>query len=254
MKRISICVMALVLMTGCKEKAGKENPEQSVEEQRSEQPQDNNTETQEESVALFDGQTFDGWHGYNADEISPEWSIEDGVMVLTPDNKSKAGGKNLVTDKDYTNFELSLEWKISEAGNSGVLWGIEEDEKYHEPYQTGPEIQVLDNDKHPDAKAGTTHQAGALYDMIAPSENVVRPVGEWNTMVVRIDHNSNEGKVSLNGTEIVKFPVHGAEWDEMVKNSKFTDWEGFGKHRTGKIGLQHHGDQVSYRNIRIKEL
>ncbi|QLE00895.1 DUF1080 domain-containing protein [Galbibacter sp. BG1] len=199
---------------------------------------------------LFDGKNFDSWHMYNGGEVSEAWSIEGDAMVLTPGDK--AG--NIVSNDEYKNFMLSLEWKISEGGNSGIFWGVQEDKKFKEPYQTGPEIQVLDNERHPDAKAGTTHQAGALYDMIAPSEDVTKPAGEWNTCILKIDHASNHGEVTLNGTKIVEFPVHGDKWKEMIANSKFKDWEGFGTFEKGKIGLQYHGDKVAFRNIKIKEL
>ncbi|MBC9794501.1 3-keto-disaccharide hydrolase [Sinomicrobium weinanense] len=252
MKKIGFCALSLLFLVGCKEANKKDTEEAAKKEEAAV------VETQEkqdgEWVSLFDGKTFSGWHGYNSDEISPEWSIQDGTLVLTPNNDRKVEGKNLVTDKDYTNFKLSLEWKISEAGNSGVFWGVKEVPELHEPYQTGPEIQVLDNERHPDAKAGTTHQAGALYDMVPPSEKVAKPAGEWNTMVLKIDHNANEGEVWLNGVEIVNFPVHGEEWENMIKDSKFNGWEGFGAYKTGKIGLQHHGNEVSFRNIKIKEL
>ncbi|MEL6484509.1 MAG: DUF1080 domain-containing protein, partial [Bacteroidota bacterium] len=127
---------------------------------------------------------------------------------------------------------------------------------YPEPYYTGPEIQVLDNVSHPDAKNGTSHQAGALYDMVSPSKDVVKPVGEWNHYVITIDHESNKGSVVLNDTEIVTFPVNGEGWDAMVADSKFADWEAFGKSRTGKIALQDHGEtiEIAYKNIKIKAL
>jgi hypothetical protein len=112
----------------------------------------------------------------------------------------------------------------------------------------------LDNEKHPDAKNGPVRQAGALYDMVGPSEDATKPVGEWNTCVITVDHNSNKGNVVLNGTEIASFPVHGAEWEAMIDKSKFKGSEHFGKYRTGRIGLQDHGDIVSYRNIKIKTL
>lgn len=253
MKTIGYFALALTLMAGCKEAGKKDTQDAASKEEKTVTAKDKNT-NKSEWVSLFDGKTFAGWHGYNSDKISPEWSVQDGAMVLTPDNTNKTGGKNLVTDKDYTDFELSLEWKISEGGNSGVFWGVKEDPELHEPYQTGPEIQVLDNERHPDAKAGKTHQSGALYDMVPPSKDVAKPAGEWNTMVLKIDHRSNEGKVWLNGVEIVKFPVQGEAWKEMVKKSKFDGWKGFGIYETGKIGLQHHGNQVWFRNIKIKEL
>ncbi len=205
-------------------------------------------------VTLFDGSSFDGWHEYLGEGVSDVWKLEDGAMVFYPPAERNGKSFNIVTDKDYTDFVLSLEWKVNEASNSGIFWGILEDEKYGQPYETGPEIQVLDNIAHPDAKAGTTHQAGALYDMIAPSKEVVKPVGEWNLSVITINHKTNEGSVRLNGENIVEFPVNGEEWDAMVAKSKFADWEGFGKYTTGKIGLQDHGDIVAYRNIKIKEL
>ena len=174
------------------------------------------------------------------------------AMKFTP---GKEGGKNIITKGTYTNFVLSLEWKVSEAGNSGIFWGVHEDEKFREAYMTGPEIQVLDNERHPDAKvAQGTHKAGSLYDMIACPDEHVNPAGEWNLCVLEINQDANVGKVSMNGTEVMTFPLHGEEWDKMVANSKFKDWEGFGKYRTGHIGLQDHSDVVWYRNIKIKTL
>ena len=113
-------------------------------------------------IQLFDGKTFSGWHQYNKSEMSPGWTIEEGAMKFSPEGKSDGRGHNIVTDNEYTNFELSIEWKISEGGNSGIFWGVKEDPKYFEAYQTGPEIQVLDNERHPDAKENPKyHQAGA---------------------------------------------------------------------------------------------
>lgn len=115
--------------------------------------------------------------------------------------------------------------------------------KFNEAYQTGLEIQVLDNERHPDAKANPKfHQAGALYDLVQPEQDICKPAGEWNHCVLSVNHKTNEGSVTLNGTKIVSFPVHGEEWDKMVENSKFKGWEGFGKHHTGHIRLQDHGD------------
>ena len=173
-------------------------------------------------------------------------------MKFTPDED---GGKNIVTKDEYTNFKLSLEWKISEGGNSGIFWSVYEDSAYNEAYQTGPEIQVLDNERHPDAQANPKfHQAGALYDLVQPSSDVCKPAGEWNKCVIMVDHKNNEGWVELNDTRIVEFEPHGEQWDSLVAGSKFADWEGFGAYRTGKIGLQDHGDIVAYRNIKIKAL
>lgn len=211
-------------------------------------------DVQEEWIVLFDGTTLDAWRGYGREDLPESWKIEDGAMVFYPADKPSGENHNLVTRQDFRNFVLSLEWKISEGGNSGIFWGVEEDPWYTEPYQTGPEIQVLDNERHPDAKAGTTHQAGALYDMVAPSKSVARQAGEWNLCEITVDYSKNRGSVRLNGTEVVTFPLGNKAWDAMVANSKFNGWKGFGEFHTGMIGLQDHGDVVAYRNIKIKPL
>lgn len=246
MRHLILILIGFSLLACKQKKTEPETPTQQEEEVVEVEPQ---------WQMLFDGTSFDGWSFYRGGEISEPWKLEDGTMVFYPPNDRPNGESyNIVTDKTYENFVLSLEWKISENGNSGIFWGIFEDEKFGQPYETGPEIQVLDDKGHPDAKNGTTHQAGALYDMIAPSEKVVKPAGEWNVCELTVNHMTNEGTVVLNGTEICKFPVHGELWDEMVADSKFADWEGFGKYQSGKIGLQDHGDIVAYRNIKIKEL
>ena len=134
------------------------------------------------------------------------------------------------------------------------MWGVKESDSLGEPYLTGPEIQVLDNEKHPDAANGPIRQAGALYDMVPPSEDVTKPVGEWNETVIRINHKENLGSVTMNGTKIVEFALHGEEWDKLKENSKFKDWTEFGKYHSGHIALQDHGDKVWFKNIKIRPL
>ena len=249
MKKL-ILLAVLTVAFGCKDKP-KEEPKEEIDQVVEAQMD----QKEEGWITLFDGTSFNGWHLYNEGEIDEPWKLEDGTMVFYPPKEKKKGESyNIVTDMEFTNFVLSLEWKISEGGNSGIFWGVFEGEQYGQPYLTGPEIQVLDDEKHPDAKNGTTHQAGALYDMVAPSEKAVKPAGEWNTVELTINHETNHGQVLLNGIKVVEFPVHGVEWDNMVSKSKFADWEGFGAYKTGKIGLQDHSDIVAYRNIKIKEL
>ena len=200
---------------------------------------------------IFDGKTFTGWHNYNKTGVSDKWKIEDGAMTLT-----EKGAGDIVADGTYSNFELELEWKIAEGGNSGIFFGVFEDPKYKTPYMTGPEVQVLDDAKHPDSfvgKAGN-HKAGSLYDMIPPSDlAAVKPAGEWNKAKLVI--NNGRAEHYLNGKKIVEYPTSGPEWDAMVAKSKFKGWEGFGKYNAkGKIALQDHGDRVWFKNIRIREL
>ncbi|MEM9141905.1 MAG: DUF1080 domain-containing protein [Bacteroidota bacterium] len=252
-KGVVLLIAASLVFIACKDK--NKNQKQEKMEMAKEAVQAPMKEVQGEWTILFDGNSFDGWHEYAKEGVSENWKLEDGAMVFYPPEDRKKGDiHDIVTDEEFTDFELSLEWKISEAGNSGFFWGIKEVASVKKPYHTGPEIQVLDNDKHPDGKNGTSHQAGALYDMVSPSKDVTMPVGEWNTMVIRVDHKTNTGNVHLNGTKITEFPVSNAEWDTMVSRSKFADWEHFGKYATGKIGLQDHGDIVAYKNIKIREL
>lgn len=249
MKNLLFVFIVLFTAFGCKEKVNK------TEKMTSDAMVKTEVEVpQNEWQVLFDGKTFNGWHEYKKEGVSENWKIEDGAMVFYPPKERNGESYNLVSDKEYTDFLLSIEWRISEAGNSGIFWGVKELPDLGQPYETGAEIQVLDNDKHPDGKHGTSHQAGALYDMVSPSEDVTKPVGEWNLCEITINHKINMGVVVLNDVEIVSFPLNNPEWGEMVSKSKFADWEHFAKYTTGKIGVQDHGDLVAYRNIKIKEL
>src|SRR5680860_695946 len=251
MKNLILTLFIAATIFGCKEKTEKSQEEMTaerIEETEAEKPP-------QEWTDLFDGTSFDGWKEFQNDKVSDNWKIEEGAIVYhPPKNRQEDEVHDLVTKKEFTSFILSLDWKISEGGNSGVMWGVQEDAEYKKPYETGPEIQVLDNEKHPDAKVGPSHQAGALYDLKGPSKDVTKPVGEWNTMVITVDYDKKAGSVELNGKEVVAFPIGDEMWNVMVSKSKFADWEGFGKFIQGKIALQDHGNMVSYRNIKIKEL
>ncbi|HET8855122.1 MAG TPA: DUF1080 domain-containing protein [Salinimicrobium sp.] len=201
-------------------------------------------------IVLFDGENLDQWKAYNADSIT-NWKIEGDALVFTPP-KERDGSENLITKENFENFILSLDWKISEGGNSGIMWAVQEIDTLSEPYLTGPEIQILDNKRHPDASVGADRHANALYDMSAPEKDVTNPAGEWNSVTIKIDHKANLGTVSMNGIQINQFPVHGPQWEKLIENSKFNDWKHFGKFTSGHIALQDHGNKVSFRNIRIK--
>ncbi|GAB3326506.1 DUF1080 domain-containing protein [Larkinella ripae] len=203
-------------------------------------------------VKLFDGKSMAGWHNYlkQGQPVSDKWQVEDGAITL-----AGRGGGDLVTDQEYTNYELELEWKISEKGNSGIIYRVHEDPKFRSSYNTGPEMQVLDNERHPDAKAGKNgnRTSGSLYDLLPPSDFSAQKVaGEWNK--VRLVVNNGTVQHYLNGKKVVEYKTSGPEWEKMVSESKFKGWEGFNKYDTGRIALQDHGDKVWYRNIRIKEL
>ncbi len=201
---------------------------------------------------LFDGQTMSEWHNYNKGKMeSPsKWQVSpDGTIYFNP--KANGTGGDIITNDEYENFELELEWKISNCGNSGIFYNVIEDPVIANAYETGIEMQVLDNVCHPDTKF-PTHQAGDLYDMKAADPVTVKPAGEWNK--ARIIVNNLEVQFWLNGHRVVEFTMFNEEWNEMLSKSKFADWKHFAKSKKGKIALQDHGDKVWYRNIKIRSL
>ena len=202
--------------------------------------------------SLFDGKSKKGWHIYRGEATGESWHVEDGILMFVPINKPgvKTGG-DLTSDEEYENYHLSLEWKISEGGNSGIIFGVKEDSMYKKSYLTGMEMQVLDNDKHPDAKI-IKHRAGDLYDLISSTKENLNPVGEWNQ--AEVIYNNNTLQLILNGETVVSTTVGDENWDKLVAGSKFRTMKGFGTFRKGRIVLQDHGDKVWYRNIKLKQL
>ena len=202
--------------------------------------------------SLFDGKSKKGWHIYRGEATGESWQVEDGILMFVPINKPgvKTGG-DLTTDEEYENYHLSLEWKISEGGNSGIIFGVKEDSMYKKSYLTGMEMQVLDNNKHADAKI-IKHRAGDLYDLISSSKETVKAVGEWNK--AEVIYNNNTLQLILNGETVVSTTVGDENWDKLVAGSKFRTMKGFGTFRKGRIVLQDHGDKVWYRNIKLKQL
>jgi hypothetical protein len=201
---------------------------------------------------LFDGTDKAGWHSYLKSEATAAWQVADGA--LTTDEAAKkngAEGGDLVTNDEYENYDLQIEWKISEGGNSGIIFGVHEDPKFGATYLTGPEMQVLDDAKHPDGKY-PKHNSGDLYDMKKSVSNAAKPVGEWNK--ARILKKDGHLTFWLNGTKTIETTVGSDEWKELLANSKFKNWKGFGEYAKGHIALQDHGDQVWYRDIKIRVL
>jgi cytochrome c len=243
-----LTIICIALLAACQPK------QQTAEETQPEEiPMTHNTLTEEQQAEgwklLFDGKTTSGWRNFKSDQIGAAWKIDDNALHF--DNTVTDGGGDIITNDEYENFELMLEWKIDSCGNSGIMFNVVEDEQYQYVWQTGPEMQVLDNDCHPDAKI-IKHRAGDLYDLISCSTETVKPAGEWNQ--VRIVSNQGNYEFWLNGTNVVNFTMHTPEWDAMVAGSKFKDMPAFGKATKGHISLQDHGDKVWFRNIMIRTL
>lgn len=199
---------------------------------------------------LFDGKSKAGWHGYMKGNDSL-WKVADGALFLDIEPGLKHKGVDVVSDDEYENFHLKIDWKISEGGNSGIMFGVKESQEFENTYFTGPEMQVLDNQKHPDAKINK-HRAGDLYDLITSSPETVKPAGEWNTAEIIIKDSTLELK--LNGPTVVTTKLWDDNWKKLVMGSKFVAWPAFGTFKSGRIALQDHGDKVWYRNIKILKL
>jgi len=212
-------------------------------------------EKREGWTLLFDGRSFDGWRKYNATEMAANWIIDDQAMKIcqTEENAKHGYGLDILFDKKkFANFELSIDWRISKGGNSGIFYYVVE--YPGKPiYYAAPEIQILDNWNAPDNKR-EDHMAGALYDMLPAVPQNAKPAGEWNNIVIRV----KDGKVThtQNGVKVVEYTLWTPEWYQMVSKSKFKDWPGFkeGPAKEGYIGLQDHGCDCWFRNIKIREL
>lgn len=233
---------------------------------------------------LIENNSLDGWHIFQDNGSKKGWIVENNVLIFNgvSDMETGEGDASLLSDKVYGSFEIKFDWNIIPGGNSGFLWGVNEDEKYSYPYQTGPEIQILDaaiysdpgialggeieiNNAIEDLEAHK-HFVGALYDLSAPGKtDVSRPANQWNSYHIIIDYRANRGEVILNGESINSFPLQGPEWEAMIQTSKFSRsdespylgdarWYDFGKFSKGHICFQDHPGKVSFRNIRIKEL
>jgi hypothetical protein len=193
---------------------------------------------------LFDGKTTAGWRNFKQQTISPGWRVIDGSLV-----RADSGAGDIITNDEFKNFELALDWKISEGGNSGIFYRATEQVPII--YEGAPEMQVLDDARHPDGKSQLT-SAGANYGLWPAPRGVVHPAGEWNH--ARILVNGNHVEHWLNGTKMVEYELGSAEWKDRVAKSKFNAWPLYGTAPQGHIGLQDHGDRVEYRNIKIKVL
>ena len=205
---------------------------------------------------LLAGGTLDAWHKYGGGDVGEAWSVsEDGVLHFDASDKTDGrvnGGGDIVTDEDFGDYELTLEWKIAPGGNSGIIYNVVEEDGLDYPWLTGPEMQVLDNERHPDAKI-YKHKAGDLYDLVSASDSLaVRPAGEWNE--ARLVNRAGAVAHYLNGVKLVEYDNTGDGWREMIAGSKFKDMPRFGEATEGKIALQDHGDEVWYRNIEVRAL
>lgn len=192
---------------------------------------------------LFDGESTNGWHNYLKNTLEG-WQVEDGIL-FTP---GKQG--DIVTDREYENFEITLDWKIEEQGNSGVFFHVVEDPKYKRIHETGPEFQIIDDENYPQ-ELTENQKTGANSDVKAPTELAANAPGSWNSTRILV----NQGHVEhwLNNKKILEYDMDSPEWKQLVADSKFATMD-YAEVRKGRIGLQDHGGPVFFRNIKIREL
>jgi hypothetical protein len=195
--------------------------------------------------SLFDGKTTGGWRGFRQKVMPAGWKAIDGTLT----RDGSAG--DIVSLDEFSNFELAVDWKIAAGANSGIFYRVVEDDRDQEMWMAAPEYQVID-DLGYKGPLKPTQKTGANYDLHPPSLNAVRPAGEWNT--TRIVVNGAHVEHWLNGKKVVEYELWSGDWEKLVAASKFKDHPRYARARTGRIGLQDHGDWVAYRNIRIREL
>lgn len=222
-----------------------------------------NTLTEKEKadgwILLFDGKTSNSWRGFKKDTFPKDWEIVDGTLHMKGSGRGEAGsveGGDIIYDKKFSNFDLKLQWKISEGGNSGIFYLGQELPQFEEIWRTAPEYQVLDNERHMDANLGKdgNRKSASLYDLIPAVPQNAKPAGEWNTAEIIVYKGTVVHK--QNGETVLEYHLWTPEWNELVAGSKFPeyneDWANIAQE--GYIGLQDHGDDVWYRDIKIKEL
>ena len=201
-------------------------------------------------IQLFDGKTLNGWRGYNKPDTSTtRWKVEDGMLTIPQTGAGDTKGQqDIITKETFEQFDLRWEWRISQGGNSGVKYFVLEDQ----PSAIGHEYQLIDDERHPDAKIGPHRQTAALYDVFPAHDRPMKPAGEWNTseVIVRGKHVEH----ILNGKKVLEYELDSPPLRDAISKSKFKDIARFGKPQNGHILLQDHGDQVWYRNIRIRRL
>jgi hypothetical protein len=201
---------------------------------------------------LFDGKTINGWHLYNMGNMPSAWVVDSGNLVCNPHAKNVKHG-DLVSDKEYKNFDLMFDWKISKAGNSGVFINVQESPEYGTAWQTGPEYQLLDNANNEEHGKDRMRMAGSLYGMTEIKNNAMPKLfGEWNQ--ARIVQQNGKITFWLNGVVAVEEDINSDRWKDLVAKSSLGKFPAFGKATTGKLALQDWTDGVAFRDIKIKEL
>lgn len=242
---IPTLMLCIIAFAGCKPGDRKTEGDQTAEPASDETS--STTPSDDGWILLFDGQTMDGWRTFRGQE-NDSWEIVDGTLHCKPFDQAKKRA-DLISADQYGNFELAFEWRIAPQSNSGVMFRVTEE--YEQPYFTGPEYQVLDDGGYP-GEVKEENFSGGNYDMHAPVNKKLNPVGEWNTS--RILANGNHIEHWLNGDKVVEYEIGSEDWKERKAKSKWNDVEGYAVPSRGHIDLQDHSNEAWFRNIMIREL
>jgi hypothetical protein len=212
-----------------------------------------NTLTEKEKQAgwqlLFDGETTNGWHGYNMAGIPDVWSVENGCLIVSGEGGHEE--QDVITNNVYRNFAFTVEYKLSTGSNSGIIFQVKEDPKYQFPYETGPEVQLIDDENWPDPLENW-QMHGANYAMYPAKVKPFNPVGEWNRLFLVV--NGNQVTQIFNGVEVVSYEKYTDEWVKLRNSGKWANFPDYGIVDEGHISLQNHGTKLWFRNIKIKQL
>ena len=202
---------------------------------------------------LFDGKDLKGWHSYLKKKPGKAWQVINGTIMLNKNKKSVYDDyADLTSDDEFENFDFKVEWKMEPCANSGVMFYVHESPEYKDTYESGPEMQIADLACNDDGRI-LKCRAGDLYDLIAADTEWVNPGGKWNRYEIR----SSNGHLELiqNGHKIVETDMWNDHWIDMIKNSKFTEWQGFGTFKKGHISFQGtENGKLWFRNIKIRKL
>lgn len=251
-RSLGLCLSLCLLWAGCTEQTqGEETAQQLPADTSSAMTASSDSlnmltqaERQNGWQLLFDGDSLSAWRGFNQQAVPQGWTAQNGAIYFDGE-----GEGDLITKDQYDNFELSLDWKIAEGGNSGILYNVSEE--YESVAASGPEYQLIDAENYQN-EVSDVQQSASNYALYAPTADVVRPAGQWNEARIVIDGDRVEHW--LNGEQVVEYEIGSEEWKKRVANSKFADWEGYAQSEAGHLALQNHGHPVWFRNIKIRPL
>ena len=254
LKTYAFCVLSFFLACESSTSQDEVNTETKIEESTPTQAPNMLSENEETYgwELLFDGSSTEHWKAYNKTAFPEKsWKVEDGMLIVLKSGTGEAGGGSIVTKEKYENFELTIDFMLTDTANSGILYLVTEVEGA-DIWQNAPEYQILDDARYIEMGSPNIHLTAANYDLHAVEKDFKNPIGEWNT--ARIIKNKEHVEHWLNGNKVIEYDLWTPEWEAQVKASKFKDYPGYGRTKNGQIGLQDHGHEVRFRNLKIRSI